>query len=203
MLCLQDTLKEWRNDFADRHHNLSQVQTNAQRYQMIESLQSQIAYLDLIRRYHILRLYADNLNSYSARLQSGFMNSTIDNLSQTVGARGNPVNCAEADVTDAILVDVLPDFREKHRAEKKRLRRRMSCLRALGRCLYKLTSRFTIGVLALLPSTMKSITSGGHFCCSNCTDRLRYEARVKADKRYILIERRESYSPEQRRVGLA
>ena len=163
MLCLQDTLKERRNDFAARHQNLSQVQTNAQRYQVIESLQGQIAYLDLIRRYHILRLYTDNLNSYSARLLSGFMNSTIDNFSQTVGARGNPVYCAEADVTNAMLVDVLPDFREKHRAENKRLRRRMSYLRALGRRLYKLTNILTIGVLALLPSNTKSISLGGHF----------------------------------------
>jgi len=88
------------------------------------------------------------------------MNSTMDNFSQTVGARGNPVYCAEADVTDAMLVDVLPDFREKHRAEKKRLRRRMS---ALGRRLYKLTNRSTIGVLALLPSNTKLIPLGGHF----------------------------------------
>jgi len=127
---------------------------------MIESLQSQIAYLDLIRRYHILRLYADKSQLILCEAQSGFMNSTMDEFSQTTGARGNPVYCAEAPVTDAMPVDVMPDFREKDTEEQKRLRRRMSHLRALGRRLYKLTSSFTIGILALLPSTMKSIPSG-------------------------------------------
>lgn len=110
------------NVYAERRE-LSDIQTNAQRCHIIETVEKEIAYLDFLRRYQIWRLYTDNTSIQWTELNSGFVNETIQTFAQatkpTKKRIGNPVNCATAELISSILLDIFPNFDERRRRSRK------------------------------------------------------------------------------------
>lgn len=124
--------------------------SNAKRLKAIKNLGGDMAYMNLLRKCHIHRLFKDNLDPFH-NPNDNFVVSTVGSVApQAKRGLGNPRYSAEAEITKSIMREIYPhvhlnspDYQSKYRE--------ISDLRRNGRRLDIMVSKFGIGVLALLP----------------------------------------------------
>lgn len=146
----KNILRSYRDDQMRWLYDRSAIGNNAQRLEVIDRLDSRVAFLGLLRRCHILELYEQNSRS-TRKTTEGFVMSTSSSSSGSKRKFGNPNNCAESDVTREMLQEMYPGM-DQDDNEYRAQYRRVSTLRRLGRRLSLLKETFGLGVFLLLAS---------------------------------------------------
>lgn len=122
-----------------------------QRLGLIERLEDNIAVFSMLRRYHVLKMFAEHHETVTATGLS-FVVETQQTLQAKTKKSGNPFNAADAQVVDRIMRDCYPGISEQSLLYNRK-RVFITKLRKLAKKLHMFTSRWGIGILAfLLPS---------------------------------------------------
>lgn len=158
LAALKEILRAYRNQDVKPPQAAQEI-SNATRLKAIKTLGGNAAYMNLLRKCHIHRLFKDNLDPLR-NSNDNFVVSTAGSIALRVKrVLGNPRNSAEAEITKSIIREIYPavhldspDYRSKYRE--------ISDLRRHGRRLDIIVSRFGIGVLALLPLAQDDSITG-------------------------------------------
>jgi len=121
------------------------AQSTKDRVSVIGAIDKEVAYMCLLRRCHILKLYEENCPGFS----QGFILSTQQTIAQSRRGAGNPKNIANSNITKVIMKHSFPDLEAKGK-EYERNYRRINSLRRLGQRLWMLKERFGHGILGLM-----------------------------------------------------
>ena len=153
-------LKEVLRAYRDPNVGLlitTQEVPNAKRLQAIQSLERNGAYMNLLKKCHIHRLFIDNVDPLR-NPNDNFIVST-SNSTDAAGELGNPRNSAESRITKSMMKEVYPNM-DSNSADYKKKYREITALRRNGRRLDVLVSYFGKGILGLLPLVQDDSTSG-------------------------------------------
>lgn len=147
------SLKEILRAYRDPNINPPQITrdvSNTKRLETIQSLGGKEAYLNLLKKYHIHRLFADNINPlYNSN--DNFIVSTAKSVTgRARGELGNPRNSTKSRITKAMIKEVYPKVHPNSANYSKRYRE-IKGLRRSDRRLDLLVSQFDKGILGLLP----------------------------------------------------
>lgn len=124
--------------------------SNAKRLETIQRLGGKEAYLNLLKKRHIHRLFTDNVDPL-CNSNDNFVVSTAKSVeTRARGEFGNPRNSAESRITKSIIKEVYPEI-HMDSADYSKKYREITGLRRSGRRLDVLVSHFGKGVLGLLP----------------------------------------------------
>ncbi|KAL3475684.1 hypothetical protein BJX99DRAFT_154460 [Aspergillus californicus] len=118
------------------------------RFHIIRRLDDKIAGYGILRRYHILHLFNDNVPTNS-RVLTNFINKGLDDF-QSSKQMGNPSNNAKFEVTCGMMKAIYPEL-DPSSGEYRSNFKTISRLQILGRRYHALVGRFHKGILALLP----------------------------------------------------
>ncbi len=124
--------------------------SNAKRLETIQNLGGKEAYLNLLKKCHIHRLFTDNVDPL-CNSNDNFIVSTARRVeTRARGELGNPRNSAESRITKSIMKEVYPEVHADSGGYSKKYRE-ITGLRRSGRRLDVLVSQFGKGILGLLP----------------------------------------------------
>lgn len=160
---LQEVLRSSRTLVGSRSWHLNRGISNRKRFSIIEELDEQIAYLHLLRRYHILELF-EECRGPQTRSCMRLVLATPGDFGQSKKKAGNPGNNAEAQVTETMMKEMFPDMQpdtERYKNKYKVVKR----LRQLGRRLHIMVTHFGKGILGLMPD--HSLTGPSHLGISD------------------------------------
>jgi hypothetical protein len=147
---LQDILRACRDKRVSDVYEPDQSLSISKRLELIERLDSNIGYLSLLRRCHILKLFRDNRNS-SYQTSDGFIVETQASVSaKTKKQAGNPHNVTNAAITRSMIHGMFPQLQYES-AEYNKKHRYFSEIRRLGQRLHLLATVFGDGILGVLP----------------------------------------------------
>lgn len=133
--------------------------SNAKRLETIHSLGGKEAYLNLLKKCHIHRLFADNIDPL-CNSNDNFIVSTAKSVAgRARGELGNPRNSAESRITKAMMKEVYPEVYPDS-ADYSKKYREVKGLRRSGRRLDLLVSQFGKGILGLLPLAQDDSSPG-------------------------------------------
>ncbi|KAK3065244.1 hypothetical protein LTS18_004875 [Coniosporium uncinatum] len=146
LVTLQHLLRYYRAGESPKTLAPAIPQSTKDRVSVIGAIDKEVAYMCILRRCHIFRLYEENRPGFS----HGFVSSTQQTIA-TQGRRGpgNPKNIADSNITKVIMGRTFPDL-EIQSKEYEQSYRRINSLRRLGRRLCMLKERFGHGIFGLM-----------------------------------------------------
>lgn len=151
LVVLRDVIQAHRRSLAG---NLSPKDCNipqAERLEVIERLNGNIAYFGLLKRCHIHRLFVDT-NRSSRKTGDGFVNNTTRSIATLqIPKTGNPSHIEDAEASRSMMKEVYPLLQQDNDEYGKKYRA-ISSLRKLGQRLHLLVEKFGYGIIGLLPS---------------------------------------------------
>jgi hypothetical protein len=131
--------------------NPSENLAPADRIREIQQLDGQIAYIEILRRCHIWKLYTD-LSHDNRSLSCEFDIATPESITlPSMRRAGNPSHFRDSEITKAMFRGLGPEVSDDNRAYQKQYRY-YTRVRRLGERLQLLTKTFGFGVLGLIPS---------------------------------------------------
>ena len=149
LVVLKEILRAYRDPGSGSLETTRDV-SNAKRLETIRSLSGNAAFLNLLKKCHIHRLFTDNKDSLCDPTDNFIISTTKSVTTRTRGETGNPRNSAEAKITKSIMREVYPEV-DSNSADYRLKYREVTELRRTGRRLDMLISRFGLGILGLLP----------------------------------------------------
>ena len=155
---IQDVLQAYRSNDRVPFQNACYM-SNQQRLDMIQALGAKAAYHDLLKKYHIHKLYTDNadpLRNPSDNFVITYSNNVIHGAKAQMG---NPRHTAEAEITKSILQEVCPNLSVESENYSAKYRE-ITALRRSGRRLDALVSKFGIGILGMIPLAQDNTSTG-------------------------------------------
>jgi hypothetical protein len=151
LVALRSIVKAHRRSLADHSSPIRCDLSQAERLKVIKTLNENIAYLGLLKRCHIHRLFVDS-SKLSRKTVDGFINDTTKSITTLQKPKtGNPLYIEDAQASKSIMREVYGELEEESSRYEKKYRA-ISHLRRLGRRLHLLVERFGYGILGLLPS---------------------------------------------------
>lgn len=147
VVVLQETMRILREELGVKLPSPEMKLTIRDRLHAIQSTEQRITGLSLVRRFHVLRLWRDQLCVVN---DENWINLDLSNACMTGRGVGNPRHLEESNATKLLMEQIHPDV-EKTSAEYERAYRKLKKLRKLGRRLDMLSSAFGTGILGLLP----------------------------------------------------
>lgn len=158
LLGLKEILRAYRDPDVGPPQIAREV-SNAKRLETIQSLGGKEAYLNLLKKCHIHRLFADNIDPL-CNSNDNFIVSTAKSVAGRARAElGNPRNSAESRITKAMMKEVYPEVHPDS-ADYLKKYHEIKGLRRNGRRLDLLVSRFGKGILGLLPLAQDDSSPG-------------------------------------------
>lgn len=157
VLVVQEAIQTWRGKPDLSYLQISNHSSKAQTYSNISLINQQVTGLNVFRRYQISYLFEECGGCETPSL-SRFVATPGYNVSGVKRA-GNPCNNAEAELTKAMMKQVLPDVKPES-SEWKRRYKDVNSLRLLARKFHILQERFGKGILALIPYPQQSYPPG-------------------------------------------
>lgn len=147
---LQDIIRNCRAQTGPASWKFTQQLSPFERYRVIESMDQNIAYLHLLKRYHILQLF-EECGGANTRSSVGIVLTTPQDFENPQKRLGNPEKNAKADLTRSMLKTIFPDL-QQDTSEYKAKYKVMTRLRKLGGRLYILSKEFGRGIIGLMPN---------------------------------------------------
>ncbi len=126
--------------------------SNAERFNLIQKLDTNVILLLLLRRHHVLELFRE-CRRLAPRPDDGFVLTTpydYENHEIALNMSGNPIHSAEAKVTANMMAELCPNIEPDSRAYKSKYRM-VKGLHKLGHRLDRLEKVFGNGILGLMP----------------------------------------------------
>ncbi|KAE8141225.1 hypothetical protein BDV38DRAFT_296745 [Aspergillus pseudotamarii] len=157
VLVVQEAIQTWRGRADLSYLQISNHSSKAQTYNNISLISQQITGLNLFRRYQISYLFEECGGCETPSL-SGFV-ATPGYIVSGERRAGNPRNNAEAELTRAMMKQVLPHVKRES-SEWRKGYKDVSNLRILARRFHILQGRFGRGILALIPYPLQSYQTG-------------------------------------------
>ena len=133
--------------------------SNAKRLETIQSLGGKEAYLNLLKKCHIHRLFTDNIDPLCNSNDSFIVSTAKSVATRARGELGNPRNSAESRITKSMMKEVYPEV-DSDSADYSKKYCEITRLRRSGRRLELLVSRFGRGILGLLPLAQDDSSPG-------------------------------------------
>lgn len=133
--------------------------SNAKRLETIQGLGGKEAYLNLLKKCHIHRLFTDNVDPLCNSIDNFIVSTAKSVETQARGELGNPRHSAESRITKSIMKDVYPEVHADS-ADYSKKYREITGLRRSGRRLDILVSQFGKGILGLLPLAQDDSSPG-------------------------------------------
>ncbi|KFY37957.1 hypothetical protein V495_06828 [Pseudogymnoascus sp. VKM F-4514 (FW-929)] len=150
LVSLKSLVEIGRRSIAGKQPSETRALTTLQRMEVVERLNSKIAYNIFERRYHIYHLFVDSRAAHQ-KASDGFVNSTWQSISTKSRPRmGNPQNLDDSQLSKNILEKLYPALIPGTPEYKKRSRS-IGNIRKLGKRFEALVERFGYGILGLLP----------------------------------------------------
>ncbi|GMF97246.1 unnamed protein product [Aspergillus oryzae] len=118
------------------------------RFDIIKRLDNKIAGYAILRRYHILQFFEENVPTNS-RVLTDFINASPGDFQETRGP-GNPNNNAKSEITCRMIEAIYPGL-DSSSGEFRSIYRVVSKLQVLGKRYHAMVSKFHKGILGLLP----------------------------------------------------
>jgi hypothetical protein len=150
IIILQDIIRNCRFQTGPASWELTEQPSPFERYRLIESMDQNIAYLHLLKRYHILQLF-EECGGANTRSSVGIVLTTPHDFENSQKRLGNPEKNANADLTRNMLKAIFPDL-QPDTIEYRTRYKTMTRLRKLGRRLHFLSSKFGKGIIGLMPN---------------------------------------------------
>lgn len=145
---LQAAIHSWRTQADIESWQLTRSPSNSATFNIIESINQDIVCLNLLRRYHILRLF-EECKGCETPSSSGYV-QFLGGINSASRKSGNPRNNAEAEVTAAMMKETFPHLQSGTR-EYTQKESSVKSLRQLGKRFHILTTHFGRGILAFIP----------------------------------------------------
>ena len=155
---LKEILRAYRDPDV-RPPRIAQEVSNAKRLETIQCLGGKEAYLNLLKKCHIHRLFADNIDPLCNSNDNFIVSTAMSVAGRARGGLGNPRNFAESRITKAMMKDVYPEVHPDSAGYSKKYRE-IKGLRRSGRRLDLLVSQFGKGILGLLPLAKDDSSTG-------------------------------------------
>ena len=149
ILTIQEIIRNWRSMTQLKSLTVMSHSSTSAKFESVRTLDSTIAYSQLLRRYHILEIFRD-VGGHMTRSNTGQVLFTCGEDIGVPKRAGNPANIAEAETTSRMMGEIHPlvvpgscDYKVKSKS--------ISRYRKLGQRFHILESSLGKGVLALLP----------------------------------------------------
>ncbi|KAL4860680.1 hypothetical protein BDV12DRAFT_208957 [Aspergillus spectabilis] len=148
LVILRQAIQSWRSEPDITLLKSGISLSKAARFNIIRSIDRETAFLNIIKRYHILELFKQ-CGGHETPSCSGFV--LVQGKPTTTKKSGNPHNIAETEVTASILREIHPEL-ELASVDYKPTLDSLKYYRQLGRKFHAITTQFGRGILALLPT---------------------------------------------------